>query len=215
MTRAELILSPTGWLLISDVIKVACPQSTHVVAISGNSGISRSSDIFHIAVSLTSTPNFSDISSSNEILPMPPTLRTVEPPFTHSRSHNEQSPALDKSLCIVQCRYQLNSMRCSWQPQTPLTRSEKSFMMNTSLRNCVLNVLSLQKVGQIDVHVIVKRLIVVRTQELMEVDIKDRIAWQHPPAPQIRFIRSPDNEIRRATLGNSTPPSHFFYNPPT
>src|SRR5690606_2591989 len=153
-------------------------------------------------------PHLSLVAGRGEPLPRNPTLfGAVEAPAPDARAGDEQGPARLarpslKCVCRVRrVRQQFNPVRAPRPADLDARGLADLATVDAAGRDGVLDVAADQQDRAPGPRVIVQRAVVVVPQELVQVDIEDRIARDDPPAQQVRAFRTADDEVWLAALG--------------
>src|SRR5690606_305351 len=143
----------------------------------------------------------------DELLPRnPASLRAVESPLAHARAGDEQRPAgllhhvAIRMLGVVPPHLrQLDAMRAPRAGKLDRWRLAKLAPVDAARGDRVLDVRAIQQDRAPRPGVIVQRPIVIVAQELMQVDVEDRIAGDEPPALEVGALCTADDEVRWPT----------------
>lgn len=116
---------------------------------------------------------------------MHPTLGTEEAPLAHARASDEQRPAMTVRQFVP--------MRGLWHAQDRHPGAPQL----AALRRYLV-VAPLDDDRQIDPRMVVQSPVVIVANDLVKINVKPRIAGNHPPSKDVGILCAADDEVGRA-----------------
>jgi hypothetical protein len=124
---------------------------------------------------------------------MHPTPGAVKAPLAHARPGDEERPAGTKA------RLYFEPVRSARKAEFPLTFIAKLDAIDPTGCDRVLEIATLQDDREVDPWMIMKRSIVIAAQNVVQVDVEEAVAGDHPPALHVRQSMAPNDDIGIAT----------------